>query len=140
MTCTKAERERLKLESDRRAAAAKAKGERMAREALLEQRQQERCQTAHRAASTLRANTTAAVMAQRAELHRELNAERNELHKLRQERRVTTLPTRVAADSAQHASQYSSHKSHACASAGRLHRDMACSTTCRCFLSPENPS
>ena len=68
MTATRAERERAKLEEERRSMAQKAKDERNAREALLEQRQQARCQSMHHAASTLRATQTAAVNAQKAEL------------------------------------------------------------------------
>jgi colicin import membrane protein len=65
-TPTKADAERAKVEADRRAAAQAAKEERQSREAFLEQRQQDRCKSVHHSASTLRANTTAAVMAQMA--------------------------------------------------------------------------
>lgn len=63
---TKAEAERAKVERERHAAAQAQKEHRQQREQLLEQRQHERCRSVHHSASTLRANTTAAVMAQRA--------------------------------------------------------------------------
>lgn len=71
MTFTRAEQERAKLEAERRAAAQKAKDERAAREALLEQRQQERCHSMHHLASALRANSSAAVLAQKTQLQRQ---------------------------------------------------------------------
>lgn len=76
---TKAWEERTKAESERHSAAQKAKQERMAREALLQQRQQERSKDAHRAASTLRAKQTAAVMAKKAELHGERRSTTDDL-------------------------------------------------------------
>ena len=65
-TLTRADAERAKVERERHAAAQAQKEGRHEREALLEQRQHERCRSVHHSASTLRANTTAAVTAQRA--------------------------------------------------------------------------
>ena len=67
-TPTKADAERAKVAAERLAAAQALKDERLARERQLEQRQQERARSAHHAASVLRANTTAALTAQRAEV------------------------------------------------------------------------
>jgi hypothetical protein len=67
-TPTKADAERAKVESDRRAAAQAAKNERLMREKELEMRQLERSRSAHHSASTLRANMSAAMLAQRTQL------------------------------------------------------------------------
>lgn len=64
-TPTRADSERAKVEAQRRAAAQAAKDERLRREALLQQRQRARCNSVHHAACELRANTSAAVRAQR---------------------------------------------------------------------------
>ena len=64
-TPTRADSERAKVEAKRRAEAQAAKDERLRREALLQQRQRARCNSVHHAACELRANTSAAVRAQR---------------------------------------------------------------------------
>ena len=75
------------MEQQRRAAAQAAKQARLAREALLEQRQRDRCNSVHHAACALRANTIAAVTEQLGEVHRtRLNAA-NEVKQLESELR-----------------------------------------------------
>lgn len=94
-TPTKADAERAKVAAERLAAAQALKDERLARERQLEQRQQERARSAHHAASVLRANTTAALTAQRAEvrqLRRSASADvkrtQEELKKQREEQQT----------------------------------------------------
>jgi len=78
-TPTRADSERSRVEDQRRAAAQALKEERLQREAMLEERQRAQCSSAHRSASALRANTSAAVTVQAAQVQRKRQNVANEV-------------------------------------------------------------